>query len=186
MNVSDDRRWQRHLGQPVLEVPGVGRQLVRWVPAGEQVAGRVGGVRRDAGSDLAPGQLVRRVVGARRPYPAIDQGQPVSHGIIRVCDVVPVRPAPLLVRQLVGLVVAPGHPVAGGFDDAQAVADAIESVGEARKRRAGRAQIGHAQEPAGVVVQVRGARRVGEVNAGDAAGRVIAPGCPLAPAGLVT
>ena len=151
----DHRRWKRHLRQTVLKVPGVGRPLGRRAQAGEQVTGRVRGVRRDAnGERVACAQLVCRVIGACCRDTAIDQDQTVPNRIIGVGDVVTVRSAPLLVPQLIGLVVTPGHAIATRFDDSQAVADTVERVRKAGERRAGRAQVGYAQQPAGVVVQV--------------------------------
>ena len=156
--------------------------MVRWfgrVPAEQQVPVRVVGNRRHPSTGLGFRQFVSGVVGAGGADPLLIEHQTVANRIVCVCDVIGVRAAPLLVCQLVNVVIGPGHAVAGRFYHVLAVTHGVEHIGEAREVVLSSSGWPRAAAGSALSYEIRSARRIGIVDASDAAGGVVAPGRSL-------
>ena len=131
--------------------------VVNWLPGARDVSKitvAIERVRRHAGAGLARRQFVRGVVGVGRRGSAVHHQRPVADGVVGIRDVVAVRPAPLLVRQLVSRIVAPSHHRAVDFNNLGTVANGVICIIEARKSRPRRGQVRQQQNAIGVIIRV--------------------------------
>ena len=169
----DDPRRQRRLRHPVLEVPSICRKLIRRRRGDQEIAVGVPRIRRRSIRRLARNQFVRGVVRIRRRHSPRDLREAITDRVVRIRDIITVRSAPLLVRQLIRFVVRPSHAIARSLDDALTISHGIIRVIERRQRRRAGTDVRDRKLMVRRIIRIRSSRSIRQNGRGSSARGIV-------------